>query len=373
MLLQYLNRVKSIRQSQGTLLNLRKELDDYLIQLAVSANTGVETITLNTGKWTNIYRTSASNDAMITLANIKKKTILVNEYLSRNIIRNGDFSSSSFWVLGGQSNISGGVGNVLSTAGNNSSIISNSSYLHIGSYYKLKLTITEQSSGSVSIGNISAMYTLTNVSAGNKLIYFKAIDEQLIFKRLGICDLKIDNVELYAINVDTYMTALGDSITTPPSWALDICYTKGWVFTTYSLGGASIIAHMATQVSAAANDNASIIMIQLGTNDSNLESNMTTLRTTVENQIQALKLSNPNATIYYINIFPRWTDTSGATIFDRSNIRSTISLACSNVGVTCLDTFTDPWITASDTSDGLHPTRAGDEKIKNRILTLLPS
>ena len=54
MLLQYLNRVKSIRQSQGTLLNLRKELDDYLIQLAVSANTGVETITLNTGKWTNI-------------------------------------------------------------------------------------------------------------------------------------------------------------------------------------------------------------------------------------------------------------------------------------------------------------------------------
>lgn len=142
------------------------------------------------------------------------------------------------------------------------------------------------------------------------------------------------------------------------------------VINNHAAGGASIAASMAGQVTASANDSANIIIIALGTNDDNA-GNMTTLQATYETQVAALKVSNPNATIYALNVFPRWTDSGGGTPVDKSNIRTAIAAACTAQSITCLDTFTVPWFNAADTSDGLHPTVAGARKVTQNLLAAL--
>lgn len=125
-----------------------------------------------------------------------------------------------------------------------------------------------------------------------------------------------------------------------------------------------------TQAAAAAGDNATKIIIALGTNDNNA-GDMEALQAKVESNIIALKASNPNATIYYMNVLPRWTDNTGATPVDKSNIRTAIAAACTAQGVTCWDTLSTPWITAAQTSDGLHPIAAGSQAIATQILARL--
>ena len=98
---------------------------------------------------------------------------------------------------------------------------------------------------------------------------------------------------------------------------------------------------------------------------------MATLHATAESGIAALKLSNPNATIYWMNVLPRWTDSTGVTEVAKGNIRTAIAAACTAQGVTCWDTYTVPWIEASDTSDGLHPTAAGNALINTQVQALL--
>lgn len=176
------------------------------------------------------------------------------------------------------------------------------------------------------------------------------------------------------------ITTLGDSITNATSagnnW-IDLV-SSGYGYAgdlNYAYPGSTIIhggtyPDMADQVLSAASDNANIIIIALGTNDDNA-GNMTTLQAEVEAGIIALKASNPNATIYYMNLLPRWTNTGGLTEIDKGNIRTAIAAACTAQSITCWDTYTTPWITAGDTSDGTHPILAGHQKICVEVLARL--
>jgi len=164
---------------------------------------------------------------------------------------------------------------------------------------------------------------------------------------------------------------LGDSISSVQSTPLKWPYLLGNLghggnylgIMNHAVSGQSIIGHMDAQVVATANDNADEIYIMLGTNDDNA-GNMATLQAEAEENIAELKVSNPNAVITWINVLPRWTDSTGATPVDKSNIRTAISAACTAQGITCIS----PTITAAQTADGLHPTSAGQAVIANDVI-----
>jgi len=170
---------------------------------------------------------------------------------------------------------------------------------------------------------------------------------------------------------------LGDSITSPGSFAgsnwatiVSIENTVPLRIIDHASAGETIITHMDAQTAEACNDYADLIFIALGTNDNNA-GNMTTLQAEVEENIAELKSTNPVATIYYLNVLPCWTDETGDVEVDKSNIRTAIAAACATQGVTCWDTYTDPWITADQTVDGVHPNAAGHAAIAAEVLALL--
>jgi lysophospholipase L1-like esterase len=119
---------------------------------------------------------------------------------------------------------------------------------------------------------------------------------------------------------------------------------------------------MDEQTVAAENDNADVIFILLGTNGDTY-----VIQAEYEENLEELKTSNPNAVIYGIGILPRADPTDNG----RSTKNPLIEAACSSAGVTYWNT--DGWIDpATDTTDGLHPTEAGQIKIANEILARLP-
>lgn len=197
-----------------------------------------------------------------------------------------------------------------------------------------------------------------------------------------ILDRAITNEEAlnsyqFGITDSITLSIIGDSIpisaNAASNWPYMVrdSYNSGKVILkNHAVSGTSIVSGMDAQVIASGSDNANIIICQAGTNDDNA-GNMITLQAEVEENLLELRSLNPNANIYYMNVLPRWTDVTGATPVDKSNIRTAISLACSARGIVCWDTYTDPWINASDTSDGLHPNITGDEKIFTRVLSLL--
>jgi len=172
-----------------------------------------------------------------------------------------------------------------------------------------------------------------------------------------------------------YLSVIGDSISANTgAWPLGTYYAWNGGnadLINHAVGGNSIVASMATQVAAAATDNADVIILQLGVNDDNA-GDMAALQVIVQTAINTLRTSNPRATLYYMNILPCWTDSSGTTPIDKSNIRTAIAEACASRNITCWDTFTTPWIDASDTSDGVHPTApAGFAKVTTQVLAQL--
>jgi len=168
-------------------------------------------------------------------------------------------------------------------------------------------------------------------------------------------------------------TILGDSVSTLSGhWASRTVfnYPTRADLLNHAYSGHSIMANMDAQVVAAAGDNAGIIIIELGTNDNNA-GNMANLQAEAEENIAELKVSNPRAALYWLNVLPRWTDNGGGTPVDKGNIRTAIAAACTAKGITCWDTFTAPWITAAQTIDGLHPTAAGHAAIAVQALARL--
>jgi lysophospholipase L1-like esterase len=180
----------------------------------------------------------------------------------------------------------------------------------------------------------------------------------------------------------TRFTIIGDSISAPyDAWHKTIRYQYHEGFTNlinHAVAGATIMPNgathndMETQVAAAASDDADTILIELGTNDTE-GGDMTALQAEIGANIDALRLSNPRATIYYMNILPMWYDLELQLEGAAELRRAAIAAICATKNVTCWDTHTDPWIVFADTSDGLHPTiPGGQNKIGVRALALLP-
>jgi lysophospholipase L1-like esterase len=187
-------------------------------------------------------------------------------------------------------------------------------------------------------------------------------------------------VQIRAITVLT-LTVLGDSISAHggidrwPDLIQDDYLNGSCIVVNHSVDGTRIVhedgfSDLDDLTTAADDDDADIIFIALGTNDSNI-GNMTTLQAELEENIDELQVSNPRAVIYVMNVLPRWTDETGETEHDKSNIRTAISAACAAQGITCWDTYSTHWITADDTADGLHPTADGQIKIAAKVLELL--
>lgn len=169
-------------------------------------------------------------------------------------------------------------------------------------------------------------------------------------------------------------TTIGDSITQNfvKPWIHQVLDARGYVgLSDHAVGGQSIMGHMDAQVAASATDDADVIILELGTNDDNA-GNMAALQAKVESNIDILRTTNPRATLYYMGTFPRWTDNTGATPIDKSNIRAAIQAACAAKSVTYWDTYSTPWIDPGDTNDGTHPTAAGHAKIAAQVLARLP-
>ena len=194
-----------------------------------------------------------------------------------------------------------------------------------------------------------------------------------------LLDRPATNAEMLALYRSTgtpkVISIIGDSISASVYNALKWVeivrdgYNGGRVaMPNYAVSGQTILSHMDAQVLAAANDNADIIIIEMGTNDTTT----TGLQAKVEENLIELKRDHPNATIYFMNILPRWTDQGGGTPVDKSGNRTAIAAACTAQSVTCWDTFTTPWIDAADTADGLHPNAAGYAKVGAAVLARLP-
>lgn len=220
------------------------------------------------------------------------------------------------------------------------------------------------------IGALSAGSTFWKGWASDALVGNRFITRQEMKNIFQLSDLGRNPIKI---------SFLGDSITDNvlipqvPDWWQTACVSlaRGYALPTlHAVSGKGVMDGMDAQVAAAANDNADIIIIELGTNDNNA-GNMTTLQATAEAQIAALKVNNPRATIYWMNVLPRWTSNTGATPVDKSNIRAAIAAACTAQSITCWDTFTDPWIAANQTADGLHPIATGKAAIAARVLALL--
>lgn len=169
---------------------------------------------------------------------------------------------------------------------------------------------------------------------------------------------------------------LGDSIEALGTWPglMITAYKSGTsVLLQHAVNGARIIPDMDSQTAAAALDvTADYVIICLGTNDDNA-GDMGALQAEVEENIAELKTALPGATIYYMNVLPRWTNNTTGPVVDKSNIRTAIAAACTAQSITCWDTFTTPWITQAQTSDGLHLATAGANAVRDAVIALLPA
>ncbi len=180
--------------------------------------------------------------------------------------------------------------------------------------------------------------------------------------------------------VQKTLSLLGDSITDsnvgwPDMWH-DVIFNT-WqansfvIKPNHAVGGMGVLAgatNFAVQVSNTINDKPNIIIIALGTND-NDAGDMTALGNAVQSGLSTLKSTNPSATIYWMNVLPSWTDNTGTTPKAKDNIRAAIATACSAQNIVCWDTKTSPWITASQTVDGVHPNTSGHAAIASQILS----
>lgn len=167
---------------------------------------------------------------------------------------------------------------------------------------------------------------------------------------------------------------IGDSITanSTTNWVKLVKseYLSGAVATfNRAIAGSSIAGSMATQAALCANDRANVIIVAHGAND-NDAGNMTTLRATYEAGLDTLQVSNPNAIIYLVNIWPLW-EADKTTPKEKGNIRTMISAVGAARGLTVWNPYSESWYSGAETSDGVHPNSSGDALITAQIKTRL--
>lgn len=157
------------------------------------------------------------------------------------------------------------------------------------------------------------------------------------------------------------MTVLGDSISsqiTTPGWATNLCANHSGHqlgHTTWATGGATILENLASQVTSAQYDDAHIGVIAFGTNDDD-NGDMSALGTILGNNVVSFKAHNPKARVFVLGVLPTWTDPGGSTPRAKGNIRTMQQEVSQNAGAIYIDPFTVPWITSSQTTDGVHLT-----------------
>jgi lysophospholipase L1-like esterase len=141
------------------------------------------------------------------------------------------------------------------------------------------------------------------------------------------------------------ITVIGDSLSegsTAKNWvtylqANDSNHNYG--LCNWAVGGNSISADMATQVSNSQYDNAHIILIMLGANDNNGIENQAALQAIYEESIIQLKIYHPMARIVGLNLVKCWVDDARTEESDKFNLRNTISAACAAQGIECVSTY----------------------------------
>jgi lysophospholipase L1-like esterase len=181
------------------------------------------------------------------------------------------------------------------------------------------------------------------------------------------------NSKWYDLTVSTPLpwqkiSVIGDSISTPTGYVkyVSFWYKLGRINTAnHQVGGTTIMADMAGQVTSALSDAADYVIVEMGTNDAD-NANITA---TYQAQLARLLAVYPANRIFCMGILPRALATDNGGV---NNPR--IATACANVGVTFWDTRTDPWINTTTDLDGggLHPSDAGYKKIAERVVPLLP-
>ncbi len=171
---------------------------------------------------------------------------------------------------------------------------------------------------------------------------------------------------------------LGTSITAVvDGWQhkLRVQYHEGMTYINdFAVSGSHIMSdyaeNLTKQVGQAWPENGDTVIIELGTNDAN-GGDMNALQAKIVEQVALLKVGNPKARIFWLNVLPRWTNNTTGPEVALGNIRTAVASACQAAGITCWDTYTDPWITQAQTLDGTHPTDAGHVAICNRVLGLI--
>lgn len=115
------------------------------------------------------------------------------------LIVNGGFDDATGWTIVGESSISGGVARVYSSAGNPSSIVQYPNII-IGKLYQLVYTVISSSGSIASDSFTSSSYSSTSSSlpatVGVNSITFIATSSLINIKRVGICDVTIDNISV---------------------------------------------------------------------------------------------------------------------------------------------------------------------------------
>jgi hypothetical protein len=181
------------------------------------------------------------------------------------------------------------------------------------------------------------------------------------------------NLAARNMTVPKTITIIGDSIsvTNPPTYPTWLYYEYNRGNNTLynrAVGGHTIVTNFVSDCATASGDDADIIICLMGTNDNNA-GNMSVLQAELEEGLADLKTTNPDAAIYYMNVLPCFD--GGGTPLDKSNIRAAVAAGCAAQGVTCWDTFTDPWVEFADTAGGTHLTAAGQEKVFLRVFPLV--
>jgi hypothetical protein len=183
----------------------------------------------------------------------------------------------------------------------------------------------------------------------------------------GIWNRELSGTEIIPLLAQNkpVLSIIGDSIETwsRTSWFEALALTRGYRIINHAVSGNNINVHMQTQCDAAVNDNASLILIALGTNDN---SDVDSTITVYANAVATLQNAMPNSRIFGMQILDKHTPGY------RTNNNVRIATACSQRGITTINVdgvVTDP----DDLADGLHPNDAGALKIYNYLCTVITS
>lgn len=265
---------------------------------------------------------------------------------------------------------------------NNSSGISFPSILGLATIVTIgkAIYINGVYSGTAPAGSFTeSSLALTNSGAidrylGGTLAAFAIYDSLTLQQASAIRRALLDQYANPLPHTTKVITAIGDSITAATSsWETRTAEMYNESFTTVNqraLVGARIMYELDTYVAAAVDDNADVVIVQMGVNDDN-GGDMTALQAKVEENLAELKASNRNASIYWMFLPAYEGTTEGDPLVAKGNIRTAIAAGCAAQGISYWDTLSDPWILPTDTSDGWHPTAAGHQKIADRVVALL--